>query len=331
MVHCNTVKIQSGNLVYNNMNYIQQAYKGENKVWMFIITTILVAGLFIGNLVFFLFFGDGIDVVEEQNKLLELIPSKNFWLAANLVPFAILLGLLFLLVKYMHQRSILSLTTVRKKIDWKRVAFSFSLIFVITIGTFAISYYADPSEIELQFDPVKFSILLIISLIFFPLQIGLEEYLFRGYFMQHIGVFARNKWFPLILTSLLFGIFHGANPEVAKIGYVVMVFYIGTGLFLGIMTLMDEGLELALGFHFGNNLLAAVLVTANWSALQTDAIFRYTGEEPPSAVLEIVLPVLIVYPLLLFIFAKKYNWSNWKDKLFGKVVEPHVEDYKILE
>ena len=71
------------------MNYIQQAYKGENKVWMFIITTILVAGLFIGNLIFFIFFGDGIDVVEEQKKLMELIPSKNFWLAANLIPFAI--------------------------------------------------------------------------------------------------------------------------------------------------------------------------------------------------------------------------------------------------
>jgi membrane protease YdiL (CAAX protease family) len=313
------------------MNYIQQAFKGENKVWMFIITTILVAGLFIGNLVFFLFFGDNIDVVEEQKKLLELIPSKNFWLAANLIPFAVLLGLLFLLVKYMHQRSIKSLTTARKKIDWSRTAFSFFLIVGITVVTFAVSYWVDSSEIEIQFDPVKFSILLIISLILFPLQIGLEEYLFRGYLMQHIGVFAKNKWVPLIVTSILFGVFHGANPEVAEIGYVVMVFYIGTGLFLGIMTLMDDGLELALGFHFGNNLLAAILVTANWSALQTDAIFRYTGEEPPSAMFEIVLPVIIVYPLLLFIFAKKYKWTNWSDKLLGKVEEPPVEDYKILE
>ena len=86
------------------MNYLQQVFKGENKVWMFIITTALVAGLFIFNLIFFLMFGDEIDVAEEQRKLLELIPSKNFWLAANLLPFAFLLGLLFLLVKYMHQR-----------------------------------------------------------------------------------------------------------------------------------------------------------------------------------------------------------------------------------
>ena len=313
------------------MNYLQQVYKGENKVWMFIITTALVAGLFIFNLIFFLIFGDEIDVVAEQKKLLELIPSKNFWLAVNLLPFAFLLGLLFLFVKYMHNRSIKSLTTARETIDWSRAFFSFFLIVGITIVTFAFSYSMDSSNIELQFDPVKFSILLIVSLILFPLQIGLEEYLFRGYLMQHIGSFVGNRWFPLIVTSILFGVFHSANPEVAELGLVVMVFYIGTGLLLGIMTLMDDGLELALGFHFGNNLMAAILVTANWSALQTDAVFRYTGEESMNPLLEIVVPVLVVYPIILIIFAKKYNWTNWKEKLFGRVVEPPKEDYKILE
>ena len=313
------------------MNYIQQAYKGENKVWMFIITAGLVAGIFIFNLIFFLFYGDEIDVVEQQKALMELIPSKNFWLAANLFLFVPLLGLLFLLVKFMHRRSLVSLTTARNKIDWSRVAFSFFLIVGITVVTFAMSYAMDSSEIELQFDPVKFSILLIISLILFPIQIGLEEYLFRGYLMQHIGTFAKNSWFPILVTSVLFGIFHGANPEIAEIGYVVMVFYIGTGLLLGITTLMDNGLELALGFHFGNNLMAAILVTANWSALQTDAIFRYTGDEPPSAFLEIIVPVLVVYPILLIIFAKKYNWTNWRQKLFGRIEEPKEVDYKILE
>lgn len=306
------------------MNYIQQVYKGKNETWMFLITVIITAGLFIANLIYFLFFSEGIDVMEEQRKLMELIPSKNFWLAVNLLPFAILLGLLFLLVKFLHQRSILSLTTSRSKVDWKRVFFSFSLIVIITISTFALSYYSDPSQVVWQFDPVKFSILLIISLLLFPLQIGLEEYLFRGYIMQHLGVFVKNRWFPLILTSVLFGVFHGANPEVAEMGWIIMIFYIGTGLLLGIMTLMDEGLELALGFHFGNNLMAAILVTSSWSALQTDALFMYTAEEATSEVLEIIVPVLVVYPVILLIMAKKYKWKNWKEKSFGKVAPPEM-------
>jgi len=307
------------------MNYIQLAYKGKNEFWIFLLTTILVSGLFIANLVFFIFFGDQIDFAEEQRKMMELIPSKNFWLAANLLPFAFLLGLLFLFVRFLHNRSLLSLTTTRKKIDFKRVFFAFSLIAIITIFSFGLSYYLDPANIELQFDPLKFTILLIVSLFLFPLQVGLEEFLFRGYLMQQIGIMVRNKWFPLLITSVIFGIFHGANPEVGELGLVIMIFYIGTGLLLGIMTLMDDGLELALGFHFGNNFLAATLVTAEWTALQTDAIFVYTGDSGGNNILEIILPVFIIYPIILLILAKRYKWTNWKDKLFGKVNPPEDE------
>jgi hypothetical protein len=93
-------------------------------------------------------------------------------------------------------------------------------------------------------------------------------------------------------------------------------------LLLGIMTLMDEGLELALGFHFGNNLLAAILVTSDWSALQTDALFKFTAEEATNSVGDIILPVLILYPIILLILAKKYKWENWKEKLTGTIIAP---------
>jgi membrane protease YdiL (CAAX protease family) len=311
------------------MNYIQQAYKGKNETWMFVLTFILTAGLFIYSLVFFIFFSDDVDLAEQQRKLIETIPSKNFWLAFNLIPFAFLLGLLFLLVKFLHHRSILSLTTSRKKVDWRRVFFSFSLIAIITLVSFGISYYNDPSQVVLQFDPLKFGVLLVLSLLLFPLQIGFEEFLFRGYMMQHLGVLLKNRWLPLLITSILFGVFHSANPEVEEMGYSVMIFYIGTGLLLGIMTLMDDGLELALGFHFGNNLLAATLVTSDWSALQTNAIFKFTAEEAgTSTLIDVILPVLVLYPIILVILAKKYKWNNWTQKLFGKVVPPSIQNLK---
>jgi membrane protease YdiL (CAAX protease family) len=150
--------------------------------------------------------------------------------------------------------------------------------------------------------------------------------------MQHVGILVKNKWFPLVLTSVLFGIAHSANPEVANIGFFkMMIFYIGTGFLLGIMTLMDDGLELALGFHLGNNLIGSLLVTADWTALQTDAIFKSTAEPSMSLLSELLIPVLVVYPIMLLILAKRYNWSNWKERLFGKVEEPVEENYKIIE
>jgi membrane protease YdiL (CAAX protease family) len=310
------------------MDYIQQVYKGKRELWMFVLTSLLISGIFILNFIIFLFTSK--EDMAAAYEMMKSVPS-NFSLIINLIPFAFLLGLLFVLVRYVHERSILSLTTARPKVDWKRSMFSFFLIIFITVLSFAISYYLNPSEIEFQFHPTKFALLLIISLLLFPFQIGLEEYLFRGYFMQHIGGMVRNRWFPLFFTSVMFGVAHSSNPEVAELGPIVMVFYIGTGLLLGIMTLMDDGLELALGFHLGNNLMAALLVTSDWAALQTDALFKYTAEKPNQAIIEIILPVLIVYPIILLIMSKKYGWKNWKDKLFGGILEPQNEPVKSIE
>lgn len=311
------------------MNYIQQAYKGKRELWMFILTTFLVAGIFIFNFVFYLLSDPG--DLDAAYEMMKQIPS-SINLLINLIPFAFLLGLLFVLVKYVHERSILSLTTARAKVDFKRILFSFLMICIFTLVSFGIGYYIDSSEIVFQFNPGKFAILFLISAILFPFQIGLEEYLFRGYLMQHVGVMVKNKWFPLLLTSILFGIAHSANPEVGAIGFwKMMIFYVGTGLLLGVMTLMDDGLELALGFHLGNNLLASLLVTTDWTALQTDAIFKSTAPPSMSLVSDLLIPVLLVYPIMLLILSKRYGWSNWKDRLLGKVSEPPKEDYKIIE
>ena len=135
--------------------------------------------------------------------------------------------------------------------------------------------------------------------------------------MQGLGILSKTRWVPLFVTSILFGLMHVANPEVEKLGIGLMVYYIGTGFFLGIMTLMDEGLELALGFHAANNLITALLVTADWTAFQTDSIFRDVSE--PTLGLDAFIPVFVVFHILLFIFAKKYRWTDWSGKLFGSV------------
>ncbi|NER16477.1 CPBP family intramembrane glutamic endopeptidase [Spongiivirga citrea] len=300
--------------------YIAQAFKGDNVSWKFWITTLVCGGIFIINFISYLLTSP--EDMEAAYEMLKSIP-KILGLILNLIPFVVLLIFLIVFVVFMHKRSFLSLTTSRSKIDFKRILFSFLLISVLTIGGFVYSYYSTPGEVVWNFEPGKFTVLVIVSLILFPFQIGFEEYFFRGYLMQQIGVAVKNKWFPLIFTSVLFGVAHSANPEVAEMGYITMVFYIGTGLLLGIMTLMDEGLELALGFHLGNNLLAALLVTSEWSALQTDAMFKYVNEQATDAMVnEMLASVAISYPIIIIILAFTYKWKNWGDKLFGKVVMP---------
>lgn len=297
--------------------YIEQAYKGDTSWWKVLITFSLAAGVFIYN--FVMYFLMSKEEMEQLYKSMRELPN-NLSLIVNLLPFVLLLFFLFLLVRTLQQRNIISLTTSRENIDFKRFLFSFGLIVSLTLIGFFISYFMNNSEIKWNFNPIKFSILFLISILFFPFQIGFEEYLFRGFTMQQLGIISKNRWFPLIFTSVVFGLFHSANPEVDKMGFGVMIFYIGTGFFLGIMTLMDESLELALGFHLGNNLMSALLITSDFSALQTDAVFKYSGIENPADTLnEMILSIIIIYPIILFILAKKYNWTNWQSKLTGKI------------
>ncbi len=200
--------------------------------------------------------------------------------------------------------------------------FAFGLWGGITVLMILADVIMSPDDYVFNFKPIPFLILVVMAVILVPLQTSFEEYMFRGHLMQGLGIMAKNRWAPLIITSVLFGIMHAANPEVGKMGYGIMIFYIGTGFFLGILTLMDEGLELALGFHAANNLTAALLVTADWTAFQTNSIYKDVSE--PTLGWDILIPVLVIYPLLLWVFSKKYGWRNWKERLTGKVMEKEI-------
>ena len=227
---------------------------------------------------------------------------------------ALCLGLLFW-VRYVHNQGLISFTTSRSKVDWNRILFAFFLWGAFVVGTVLISYYASPENYMYNFKPVPFVLFLMLAIVLIPLQTSFEEYFFRGYLMQGIGLATRSRFIPFVLTSVTFGLMHIANPEVGKMGYIILIYYIGTGFFLGLLTLMDEGLELALGFHAANNLFGALMLTSDWSAFQTHSIFKDVSE--PSAGYDIIFPVFVIFPILIFIFSKKYRWKNWRQKLFG--------------
>ncbi|MCG2420321.1 CPBP family intramembrane metalloprotease [Aequorivita sp. F47161] len=309
--------------------YIQQAFKSLHEWWRYLVGFIIIfvasqigtIPLIIAVLLKTLSEGGNIFALEDQNVLMTVLDS-NLTLFLMLLSFAIGLLGVYLVVKYLHKQPFVQLTTSRKKTDWGRVFFGFSLIAVTTLVLTGIDYYSNPEDYVVQFDLVPFLILAVIAVIMIPLQTSFEEYLFRGYLMQGIGVLSKNKWLPLIITSVIFGVLHLANPEVEKLGNVIMIYYIGTGFFLGIITLMDEGMELALGFHAGNNLIAVLLVTADWTVFKSNSVLKDISE--PSAGFDVLAPVLILYPIFLLIMAYRYKWKDWSGKLFGKVEEPIV-------
>lgn len=309
--------------------YIAQAYKFKHNGWRYVVGTIiifLIGWQFIGTIpltvVSFLEAGNLPDfLAASESSFASLFPAKsNLYLLLILLTFIGGFIALIFVIKYLHKETLTQLTTSRKKIDWGRFFFGFGLIASLSIVTTVLDFYLNPENYIVQFELIPFLIMLVIVVALIPIQTSFEEYFFRGYLMQGIGIAAKNKWVPLLITSVIFGGLHFFNPEVEKIGNIAMVYYIGTGFFLGIITLMDEGMELSLGFHAGTNLIIALLVTTDWTVFQTNSILLDLSD--PGAGIEVVLPVFILYPILLAIMAWKYKWTHWREKLFGKISPP---------
>jgi uncharacterized protein len=301
--------------------FIEQGVKPGNEFWKYVIgSTLILCASTIGQVPLLL------AILYQTLHTDKKYPTNNDemmrFFEPNLSLFLILISFVFALlgiyfvVRYLHQQTVLSVTTSRPKIDWNRIFFSFLLWSGFTIVSTIVFYFLNPDDFVINFKPIPFLILICIGVFLIPIQTSTEEYVFRGYLMQGFANLSKNKWIPLIMTSVIFGLLHIANPEVEKMGNIILVYYIGTGFLLGIITLMDEGIELSLGFHAANNLVGALLVTTDWSALQTHSILKDIAE--PSAGIDALFPVVVIYPILLYLFSKKYNWTNWKEKLTGK-------------
>ncbi len=312
------------------MSFIQTGYKGKNDWWMYVVMffiiliTSMVGQVPLTVVAFMKADGDAAKFAESaKNNFTDLGIDSNLYLFLVLLSFVIPLIIFLLAVKKIHKKKLTWIITSRKKIDWKRITFGIIFWGLITIVTLTVGILLSPENYQWNFKPVPFLILLVISILFIPLQTTLEELLFRGYYFQGVGIMAKKKWVPLLIMGTVFGLLHGANPEIEKLGYIALVFYIGTGIFFGLVTLLDEGAELAIGMHAINNVIAAVFITTDWTAFQTEALFIDTSE--PCVSWEMFFPVFIIYPLMLFVLSKKYGWKNWKDKLFGNVEKPILE------
>jgi membrane protease YdiL (CAAX protease family) len=302
------------------MSFLQNANKGTNLVSTYFLTLslVVIAYVLIGQiplLVELSFYSGGLQEFQNENApSIVAYLGQNKFLLYLILPFVFALITLLLAVKFLHKRPILSVITVRTKFDWKRF-FAMFFIWGTVMALFLVLSMFSNASITWNFNAATFFPLLLISFFLIPLQTACEEVLFRGYLFQGFGKIYKKGWISVVLTGLLFGLLHSANPEVETLGYGVMVYYIGTGIFLGLFALMDDGLELSMGYHAVNNIFAALILTNEWQAFQTDALFM--DHSKPTFGWDSLVTILIIQPLFLLLFSKVYGWKNWKEKLFS--------------
>ncbi|MEJ6775723.1 MAG: CPBP family glutamic-type intramembrane protease [Crocinitomicaceae bacterium] len=291
------------------MFFLKQGSGAGEKLGMYFTTVgIAFLSLVIGQLFTEIF------AVKTLGYSLTKIPESadlNLTLSLLLIPFSFVLTGILLSVKFIHKRPVLSVFTSRKSFDWKRFGFSF-LVWGVVMFAFMIVSMNTGAPIEWNLNFTTFIPLLFISLFLIPIQTTAEELLFRGYLFQGFGFFFKKGWIAILLTGTLFGLLHLANPEVAKLGNILLLFYIGTGVFMAIISHMDDGIELSMGYHTINNIFASLILTNDWQAFQTEAM--YIDHSEPMLGAESFLTILVLQPLLILLFSKVYRWKHWKEK-----------------
>jgi membrane protease YdiL (CAAX protease family) len=300
------------------MTHLESALTGKNSFWRYIVmfAVILIVSNTIGAVPLLIAVAmksvsnpEVLSYISSNpNDLSVLGLDPNTALIIMLFPFFAGLAAFILLIKPLNKRTLINTINGTGKIRWNRFFIS-SFIWLILSFLYLFLYLKfEPANFSLNNKTTSLIILSVISLLLIPFQATFEELLFRGYLMQGFAVLARNRWFPLIMTSVLFGIMHAFNPEVKEFGFLTMMpQYIIFGLVFGVITILDDGIEAAMGAHTANNVFLCIMVTNSSSALQTPALYEQHNIYPWTEFAGLVFTGII----FIFILSKIFSWNNF--------------------
>lgn len=305
--------------------YFIKAKESENKWWQYLITISVVSFgyLVVGAiplgivLIMKITGGAGVDIesfIETYDpSLLDL--DANIALILLLFPAIVGFFVLLIFMMKLHKRKLGDIASAEGRIRWDRLFVGVFVWLGLLIVGEGVMYFIDPGNYEYNFNLSKFLPLLIVSLLVIPMQAWFEELFFRSYLMVGLGLLFRLRFVALLITSIAFGLLHFSNPEVKEMGFwSTMPYYVGFGIFAGLLVIFDNGIELACGVHTINNIYSAVLVTYESSVLKTPAIWKIKTIDPLMSNLGF-LALAIVFILIM---ARVYRWGSWR-KLIERV------------
>jgi membrane protease YdiL (CAAX protease family) len=307
------------------MNHLESTFTGKNSFWRYflMIAAVLIISNTIGALPLLVALVIKSASNPEVYSLLSANPNDysvlglepNILLVMMLFPFIAGLAAFILIVKPLNHRTIKSTINGTTTIRWSRFFIS-AFIWLLLSAAYLIVYLKiDPSNFTLNNTTSSLLVLSLVSLLLIPFQAAFEEVLFRGYLMQGFAAMFRNRWFPLLMTSVMFGLMHAFNPEVKEYGFFTMIpQYIIFGLIFGVITILDDGIEAAMGAHTANNVFLCIMVTNKSSALQTPALYEQQNISPWTE----FAALLVIGIVFVLILKRVFKWDSFS-VLFKKI------------
>jgi membrane protease YdiL (CAAX protease family) len=311
------------------MKHLTNSFTGLNHWWRYLLLFIisLLIGSFIGGIPLGVVIvassiqsGGELVTSPDVTNLAAFGIDLNLGLALMMLPFIVCLLLLLLLFKPFHQRNYKTLFSGESKIRWKRF-FTAALVWTVLLAIYLIvDYSLAPENFTLNFEPSSFAILVVISLIFIPIQASYEEIMFRGYLAQGVAKLTKNRILVILIPAIIFGLIHSFNPEIEEYGFLLaMPQYILFGLIFGLITVFDDGIELAMGAHTANNIFLSLFVTNKASALQTPAYFVQENVDAAKDLL--VMSAIGILFVIIIARMYRFKFGILTKKLVAETIE----------
>ncbi|UXX77801.1 CPBP family intramembrane metalloprotease [Reichenbachiella carrageenanivorans] len=287
------------------MNFLEQSLDGRNQAGKYALVIIFgfIGGQILGALPLLKYVNQsGQTTMDFGTMGLDL----NFGMILMLLPFIVSLILCVLLVKVLHKRSFSQTVNGTAKIRWARVGYAAGLWAVLMVVYILFELAVDPDNIAFQLNWSAFLPLVVVAVLLIPLQTTCEEYLLRGYFTQGVAGLTKSRWLAVLVPGLIFALMHAFNPEVQAHGFwIVMPQYLTFGVVFGLLSVLDDGIELAMGAHAVNNVFLCLFLTNKDSVLQTAAVFEQLEMNPVRDTISLMV-LSVVFFIILY---KKFHWD----------------------
>ena len=187
-----------------------------------------------------------------------------------------------LVVRLVHNRPWRSVITPYRRINWGLVGKGALMWAIPMIGLGLIGVALGFDDLTWNYDPARFWPFAVVVLALTFVQTTSEELFFRGYLSQWLATKRRSILFISLITAIVFASVHlpnalllgfGSSPVELVIG---MLPYFSIGFVLAWVSYTSGTIELAIGAHFLNNLVAFLAISSE--DLPTEGALFAAGE-----------------------------------------------------
>lgn len=225
------------------------------RIFLFMISYFIIVGIF-------QYFGTLIAGTEFEN--LEYVETSTEKL---IISFFDLIGTFFIIwlfMKFVDKEQFIELGfQTKNRLKDFIIGIIIGLI-IMTIGYFLLIYFKEIFFLKVNFKLEE----LIKSILLFTIVAIVEETLFRGYILKNL-MSSFNKYTALILSSILFSIMHGLNPNISL---------------FSLFDLFLAGIVFGLSYIYTKNLWFPIAMHLSWNLFQTLLGFNVSGQDTYSII-----------------------------------------------